>query len=183
MKILVGSMNPVKIQSAIKAFEKFFDNVEAVGIDVPSGVPAQPVNGETFEGAKNRAIKLKEINDMDNLVADFFVGIEGGISNEYGRWFAFGGMCVIDKENDTAYGTSPQFELPEHIVKELLDGKELGSIMDELQNETDTKRKGGAISFFTKGVMNREQLYVSGLITALVPLLNKDIYFNKRIDK
>ncbi len=177
MKILVGSKNPVKINSAKEAFEKFFGNVEAIGIEVPSGVPDQPVNGDTFKGAKNRALKLKEINEEKNLGADYFVGIEGGISDQYGRWFAFGGMCIIDKKGREAYGTSPQFELPYQIVKELLEGKELGLIMDEIQNESNTKQKGGAISFFTKGMMSRKELYISGLITSLVPLLNEDIFF------
>jgi len=177
MKILVGSKNPVKINSAKEAFEKFFDTVETLGIDVSSGVPDQPVNGDTFTGAKNRAVKLREINEREDLHADYFVGIEGGISNEYGRWFAFGGMCIIDRDGREAYGTSPQFELPAQIIEELLAGKELGLIMDEIQNDSNTKQKGGAISFFTRGVMSRRELYLSGLITALVPLINKEIYF------
>lgn len=178
MKILVGSKNPVKISSAKEAFEKFFGNVEALGINVPSGVPDQPVNGDTFKGARNRALKLKEINNKKNLNAEFFVGIEGGISNQYGIWFAFGGMCIIDIEGNEAYGTSPQFELPEQIINSLLNGKELGLIMDEIQSDENTKQKGGAISYFTKGVMNRKELYISGLITALIPFLNKELFFN-----
>ncbi len=177
MIILVGSKNPVKISSAKEAFEKFFDNVEAIGIDVPSGVPDQPINGDTFKGAYNRAKELMKINSEKNMNADYFVGIEGGISNQYGIWLAFGGMCIIDKSGKVSYGTSPQFELPEKMVNEMLAGKELGLIMDELQNQNNTKQKGGAISFFTKGRMNRKELYLSGLITALVPHVNKDLFY------
>lgn len=181
MKILVGSENPVKINSAKEAFEKFFNDVEVTGISVPSGVPDQPVNGETFQGAKNRALALAKLNEEQKLNASYFVGIEGGISNEYGMWFAFGGMCIIDSNGRGAYGTSPQFLLPQFMVDQLLEGKELGHIMDELQNESNTKQKGGAISFFTKGKMNRKELYTSGLITALIPFLNEELYFNKEV--
>ena len=60
MKILVGSKNPSKIDGVRVAFERFFENVEAVGVDVDSEVSAQPVNGDTMLGAKNRVKNLKK---------------------------------------------------------------------------------------------------------------------------
>ena len=177
MKILIGSKNPVKIDAAKEAFSLYFDKVEAIGISVKSYVPAQPVNSQTFEGAKNRATELQKINDVKKLQADFFVGIEGGIQEIFGKWFAFGGMCIIDKSGKTSFGTSAHFELPESITKRLLAGEELGFVMDEIMQEENTKQKGGAISFFTNGIMNRKELYVTGIISALVPFLHKELYF------
>ncbi len=180
MKVLVGSENPVKIEAVKEAFSKYFKNVEVIGIKVDSKVPAQPINNETFEGAKNRALELKRINEEKNLNAKFFVGIEGGIIKIYSKWFAFGGMCIIDEEGRMGFGTSPHFELPEKIVKELLNGIELGDVMDKITGKHNIKQKEGAIGIFTKGKMNRKNLYVQGLIVALVPFLNEDLYFNKR---
>ncbi len=80
MKILVGSKNPVKISAARETFSLYFDNVEVVeGISVPSFVPDQPINEETYQGAQNRANELHKINLDQNLNAEFSVGIEGGI--------------------------------------------------------------------------------------------------------
>ncbi len=177
IKILVGSKNPVKISSVETAFSKYFDKVEVSGFDVDSKVSAQPVNEETFEGAKNRALALLQKNMNDKLNADYFVGIEGGIIETYHRWFAFGGMCIINKEGKTGFGTSPHFELPKKVVDELLKGIELGDVMDRIQNESNTKQKQGAIGFFTNGVMSRTELYVPGLITALIPFLHQDLFF------
>lgn len=176
-KILVGSKNPVKISSVETAFLKYFDKVEVTGFDVDSRVSAQPVNEETFEGAKNRALALLLKNRNEILNADYFVGIEGGIIKTYNKWFAFGGICIIDKEGKTGFGTSPHFELPQKIVDELLKGIELGDVMDKIQNELNTKQKHGAIGFFTNGVMSRTELYVPGLITALIPFLHKELFF------
>ncbi len=178
VKVLCGSTNPVKIAAVKEAFEKYFPAVEVQGIKAPSGVPEQPVGKETFTGARNRAFHLLEINKEKNLGADFFVGIEGGISNEYGFWFAFGGVCIVDKEGREAYGTSPQFQLPQSIVNKLLAGIELGEVMDELQNEKNTKQRHGAVGYFSKDVINRRQLYVTGVLMAIIPLLNKDLFFN-----
>jgi inosine/xanthosine triphosphatase len=111
------------------------------------------------------------------LGAEYFVGIEGGVGQRYQRWFAFGGMCIIDSHGRKAFGTSPQFELPQKVVEQLVEGKELGDVIDEFTNVKNSKHKFGAIGYFTNGVMNRTDLYVYGLITALVPFLNEKLYF------
>jgi inosine/xanthosine triphosphatase len=177
VKILVGSKNPVKIKSVEEAFSNYFDNLEVVGIDVNSGVSVQPVNEDTFVGAQNRALRLKELNENDNLNADLFVGIEGGIIKNFGTWFAFGCMCVVDINGNAGFGTSPHFELPPIVVEKLLQGIELGIVMDEIMNESNTKQKHGAIGFFTNGVINRKELYIEGLKVALVPFLHKEMFF------
>ena len=179
MKVLVGSHNPVKIEAVKESFSKYFDNVEVIGIKVNSKVSDQPINEETFEGAKNRALELKRINEEKNLGAKFFVGIEGGIIKLYSKWFAFGTMCIIDDKGRISFGTSPHFELPESIVKHLLAGTELGDVMDKIPEEYNTKQKGGAIGFFTKNVMDRKNLYVHGLVVALIPFINENLYFEK----
>ena len=179
MKVLVGSQNPVKIEAVKEAFSNYFKDVDVIGINVNSKVPKQPINDETFEGAKNRALELKKINKEKHLNAKFFVGIEGGIIKLYSKWLAFGGMCIIDDKGEISFGTSPHFELPEHITKQLLNGIELGDVMDEITKENNTKQKSGAIGFFTKNVMDRKSLYVYGLVAALVPFLNERLYFEE----
>jgi inosine/xanthosine triphosphatase len=176
IKVLVGSQNPIKIEATKEAFLKYFNNVEVIGIKVNSKVSDQPINTETFEGAKNRALELKKINEEKELGAKFFVGIEGGIIKLYERWFAFGGICIINDKGRISYGTSPLFELPKSIVKDLLNGIELGVVIDKITGEHNTKQKQGAIGFFTKGIINRKGFYVDGIIVALIPFINEEFY-------
>jgi inosine/xanthosine triphosphatase len=178
MKVLVGSKNPVKIEAVKEAFSKYFDDVKVIGIEVESKVSNQPINDETFEGAKNRALELKRTSKEKNLNARFFVGIEGGIIKLYSKWFASGVMCIIDERGRVGFGMTPHFELPEDITKQLLSGVELGDVMDKITGEYNTKQKSGAIGFFTKGVMDRKNLYVQGLIVALIPFINENLYFS-----
>jgi inosine/xanthosine triphosphatase len=177
MKILVGSKNPVKLDAVQETFSLYFNPNEVIGIDVDSNVPDQPINHETFTGAENRAKGLKKINSAQSLNADFFVGIEGGIQQNYNKWFAFGCMCLIHKSGRKSFGTSAHFELPEIVTKQLLERKELGHIMDEIMQQENTKQKGGAISYFTNGKMSRKELYIPGLISALVPFQHEKMYF------
>lgn len=179
MKILVGSLNPVKIDAVKEAFSHYFKNIEVLGIEVESEVPNQPTGDQTFQGALNRTNNLLNINIKENLSAEYFVGIEGGISLLFNKWFAYGCMCVMNKDGKTGFGLSPGFELPQKVVSQLLKGKELGYVMDEIMNEQNTKQRGGAISFFTNGVMSRKELYVEGLKTAIIPFLHENLFFRK----
>ena len=53
MKVLIGTKNPGKIEGAKLALSNFFKDFEIEGIKVPSNVPDQPVNEDTYNGAKN----------------------------------------------------------------------------------------------------------------------------------
>ena len=44
--------------------------------------------------------------------------------------------------------------------------------------QENTKQKGGAISYFTAGKMNRKELYIPGLISALIPFQHENLYFS-----
>ncbi len=175
MNILVGSENRVKVEAVSEAFGKFYSEVEVLGIGAPSGVSDQPFNEETYKGAENRA---KFLFDSETE-ADFYVGIEGGVQQISGIWFGFGAVCIIDNLGNKGFGASPQYELPEEIITQLRKGKELGHVIDEISGKNDTKHKGGAIGFLTNEIFQRKDLYVSGVIVALVPLLNKSIYFDE----
>jgi len=177
MEVLVGSKNPVKIEATNEVFSKYFGQVNVTGIEVSSKVSAQPINEETFEGAKNRALELKKLNEEQNLRADFFVGIEGGITKLYSKWFALGVGCVIDNQGRIGYGVSPYFELPESIVEQLFSGSELGQVMEKITGKDNIRQTEGAIGFLSKAVLDRKNLYIHSLIVALVPFLNKDLYF------
>jgi inosine/xanthosine triphosphatase len=181
MKIFVGSQNPVKIKATEEAFNHYYKKIEVIGFNVSSHVPSQPINEQTFAGAQNRAETLKSLSSGQNLGGDYFVGIEGGITEKMNRWFAFGAMCIIDRKGKTGFGTTIHFELPEIFVQELLNGEELGTVIDKYSGQKNTKQKGGAIEYFTDGIFDRKTIYEQGLIAALIPFRNK--HFDLPIDK
>jgi inosine/xanthosine triphosphatase len=177
MKVLVGSTNPVKIAAVKEAFGRYFKKIEVEGIATKSGVPEQPVGDQNFVGAEQRALELYREHHRE---ADFFVGAEGGIRKIYGRWFDFGCFCIIDKDKRKAFGTSPWFELPKNIVKKLLNGEELGPVIDDITGQKNCKQKEGAIGYFTNNVMSRKELYVAGLVVALAPFIRKELFFSNK---
>jgi len=175
MKVLVGSENPVKIEATERAFGNYFDTM-VEGIKVGSEVSEQPINDETFEGAYNRAIALRDINNQEMLGAEYFVGIEGGIIEAQGNWYGCGVVCIMDREGNTGFGTSGHFPIPPSITERLLAGEELGPVTDVITGEHDTKSNGGAVGYFTQGVITRADLYIPGIVFALTPFLHKDLF-------
>ena len=179
MKILVGSENSVKIQSVKEGFLTFFEHVEVEGIAVDSGVAHQPMNDETFEGAKNRAENVKQINDQQNLDATFFVGIEGGVLQLQNRWFSVNVVYILDRHNRDGFATTGLYELPSALSKELLIEKGLGRAMGELANDNYAARERGTVGFLTSGKIDRCQNQVQGVTLALIPFLNDHLYFSR----
>ena len=178
MKVLVGSENSVKIQSVKEGFLTFFEHVEVEGISVDTGVPHQPVNNETFEGAKHRAENIKRINDQQNLDATFFVGIEGGVLQLLDRWFSVNVVYILDRHNRDSFATTGLYELPNALSKDVLIKKDLGHAMEELANDNYAARERGTVAFLTDGKMDRFQNQVQGVILALIPFVNDNLYFS-----
>ena len=78
IKVIVGSHNPIKLETTEEAFAIMFPNTDISfqTFNSPSGVPEQPFGGEeTKTGAKNRADGCKQKYPE----ADYWVGIEGGL--------------------------------------------------------------------------------------------------------
>ena len=94
MKILMGTKNPGKIEGAKQAFEKYFENVEVVGIPVSSNVGNQPINEEIIRGAKNRVKNLREYAIENQIKADFYISSEAGITNLLGEWIDINAVVI-----------------------------------------------------------------------------------------
>ena len=86
MKVLIATKNKGKVEGAKRAFDKFFEDVEVVGISAESNVPEQPVNEETWNGAKNRVENLKKIAKERGIDADYYVAAESGIQDYFDEW-------------------------------------------------------------------------------------------------
>lgn len=160
MKIIVGSKNPVKINAAKHIFAMYFANheIDCQGVDAPSSVPDQPLGEEqTCLGAQNRVNYCKS-----HYQADYYVAMEGGAAAfSYGAaTFAY---VVIDNGLEQVTGRSSNLPLPKIFYHALLQGEELGNVMDKAFNTTNIKQQGGAIGLLTNHHATR--LFGHGLHT------------------
>ena len=170
IKILIGSKNKAKIEGAKLAFEKYFSNFEIISENMPSNVNDQPVNEEIILGARNR---IKGLRDLKMKDIDFFISSEAGLINIGKTWININMGIIEDSNGYESVGTSQGFMIPNNKV-ELIKGKSLGVVMDEMFNAHGLSKLKGGINLLTLGEVSRIQLVRDSFILALVPFLEQN---------
>ena len=181
MKVLIGTKKKKKIQGAKEAFENYFENFDIEGISVSSNVGEEPINNEIYEGARNRVdnlIKYAEDNDID---AEYFLGVESGITNLLGKWIIVNIAVIKDKNGYESWGTSPAFPVPDRYVEEII-STDLGKVMDKIFQENDLRSGKGGISFLTNGVISRIDQTKEAFVMALTQHIN-EVWNDKKVLK
>ncbi|MCO4322664.1 inosine/xanthosine triphosphatase [Aliidiomarina quisquiliarum] len=173
LKVIVGSNNPVKINSAKAAIQAAFPThvVSAEGVQAPSAVSDQPMSeAETLAGARNRVSFCRA-----NYNADFYVAFEGGVERfDYGiATFAY---VVVANEHYEQVGRTSDLPIPDVFYAQLLAGYELGDVLDQHFNTENVKQKGGAIALLTHGLETRESTYIQALTLALAPFVTGTLF-------
>ena len=174
IKVAIGTMNPAKIGGVKKAFLEVWQDKKFTfeNFSVNSGVSAQPMdNEETIRGAINRAKEALKLMD-----GDYGVGLEGGVFNGKYGVFLNGWVAVIDKSGICGIGGGCSLQLPNFIAKRIIDGEELGPVMDEITGEFMLKHRDGSVGFFTGGVVKREDSFKRMTIYALAKFIRSDFY-------
>ena len=173
MKVIIATKNPTKIEGARRAFTKFFENVDVVGVPANSDVSEEPVNEELLQGAKNRVANLRKIvRDTD---VDYFIAIESGITDRLGAWEIINMAVIEDKEGKQSVGSSAGFPVPDEYVDEIIE-TELGRVMERIFNEDELRSKAGGIALLTHDVMSRYDLTEQAFVMALTRFVNGGVW-------
>ncbi len=175
LKVLIGSINGGKIEGAKKAFERYFKDVEVIGVKVPSLVADQPINLDIYLGAKNRVDNLIEYAKNNNINADYFIAVESGITNSLGKWCIINVGVIKDKFGYESFGTSGAFPVPSKFVDEII-STNLGMVMDKIFSTNDIRSSVGGISYLTHNEITRIDLNEQAFIMALTQFINDKVW-------
>ena len=203
--IALGSDRAAKIMAVraavarIAAIDAGWTEVKVVARAVTISAPAMPLTDwELMQGARERALAVRELLLGQKLEADLYVGLEGGfhsISLE-GEWHTFlrgwayvtdgsaGGHLaqpdtVSDEPNSVHgyFGATPSIEVPEAIRKNVIEGRrELGLVIDEVAGMRDVRSKQGAWGVLSKDLVTRSLSFELALIAACAPFYNREMY-------
>ncbi|UII55234.1 DUF84 family protein [Cytobacillus spongiae] len=170
MRIFVGTKNPVKINAVQSCFSGEEETV--ISIQVPSGVSEQPfTDDETIKGAIHRAEAA-----LENGKGDIGIGLEGGVQQtEYGLFLCNWGALVEPNLPPLVAGGA-RIRLPNEIATRLLNGEELGPVMDDFSHKQNVRKNEGAIGIFTNGLVDRSEMF-----THVVKLLAGQYEYRKQI--
>ena len=136
--VVVGSTNPAKLEPVRRVFAEVFAGLEVYGVEVPSGVPAQPIGYlETLQGAENRAQAA-----LAQPGATWGLGLEAGVEfDAHGSWL-FNVAVILRADGRRGMARGGSVLLPPAVGERLQKGEELGLIMDDLVGQKDTKEGG-----------------------------------------
>lgn len=179
--VVVASTNPVKIRAARGGFEAMFSDrrIDARGISIQAVTAAQPHgDDETRHGAVERVRAAQRLLPH----ADYWVGIEGGVT-DHGSEMAAYAWVVVQSRDDRLAGVGRQgsartgtFFLPPAVADLVRQGFELGEADDRVFGTTNSKQDAGAVGLLTGGVIDREALYRHAVCLALIPFKSGALY-------
>jgi inosine/xanthosine triphosphatase len=174
MRVVVASANPVKLRAVSLGFQRMFPEQEfqvepLVGVQGNSSQPRS--DQETLQDACDRAERAARMFPL----ADFWVGIEGGIEEQDLQMAAFA-WIVVKTQARMGKGRTGTFYLPQAVANLVRQGKELGEADDIVFGRSNSKQANGAIGILTGDVVDRAQLYEEAVILALIPFKNPQLY-------
>ena len=186
-RIALGSDRAAKIMAVraavarVAGIDSTWRDANVVARSVKTDAPAMPLNDwELMSGARQRALAVRQILLDQKLDADLYVGLEGGfhsISVE-GEWHTFlRGWAFVTNGKRETFGMSPSIEVPDAIVKDVIEGKrELGIVIDDFAGIRDVRSKQGAWGVLSRDLLTRAMSFEAALIAAFAPFYNPALY-------
>jgi inosine/xanthosine triphosphatase len=155
-----------------KMARRVWPDAEICSTDVQSGVDEMPRDDkETITGARNRAHAARR-----QTSSDLGVGLEGGVHPHAVGLLLQGWVVIVDGNGREGIGATARIPLPSLIARRVLAGEELGPVMDDLLEEHDVKRRGGAVGALTAGLVPREDAFAIAVAYALAPFIAPEFY-------
>lgn len=135
---------------------------------------------DLMQGARERALAVREILLQQNLGAELYVGLEGGfhsiLHDEEWHTFLRGWAYVTDGEHGY-FGATPSISVPESIRKNVIEGRqELGLVIDEVAGARDVRSRQGAWGVLSRDLVTRSLSFELALIAAFAPFYNPALY-------
>ncbi|RLF00276.1 MAG: inosine/xanthosine triphosphatase [Thermoprotei archaeon] len=175
LRIVVGSKNPAKVEGVRRAFSLLGPAV-VESVEVETSVGPQPMSlRETIKGAVERAVNAMRRG------FNYSVGVEAGLYKfppALTGYMEVQVAALLDEGGGITLGMSPSFEFPQRVVKALEEGEapEAEVVIEDITGVRRIGEKGGAISFLTRGRLDRVALTELAVLMALVPRLNPGLY-------
>ena len=165
----------------VATIDPAWTNANVVARRVEVNVPAMPLTDwQLMEGARERALAVRDSLHSRRLEADIYVGLEGGFHSISigGEWHTFlrGWAYATDGEKN-AFGAAPSISVPAEIVKKVVQGRlELGAVIDQVTGGRDIRSKQGAWGVLSRDLVTRSMSFEVALIAAFAPFYNPNLY-------
>jgi inosine/xanthosine triphosphatase len=164
---------------AVAAINARFQNSEIRVVDLGDVGPRMPMTeAAIIEGARLRVQTLLERDREARRDDRLIVGLEGGLDPVPIGGIAMYALktwaCVSDGGR-WHYGAGGAVVLPERVTRQVLAGRELGEVVDEMAGE-GVRGTRGAWGVLTRDLVGRRDAFRVAVISALAPFFNGAVY-------
>ena len=183
MLITIGSKNRVKVQAVEEVLKDYptLEKAELVSFPAVSEVSDQPISlREIIQGAKNRAKHAYLAHEH----CSYSFGIESGLYEAPGTETGFleATICAIFDGTAFHIGQSCGFEIPQRVLDRIFLQKmdlQEACLQVGLTNDPKLGQAEGIIGILTKGRIDRKIYTKQAIVTALIQLENRELYFQE----
>jgi inosine/xanthosine triphosphatase len=183
MLIVVGSTRPAKVEATRAAIEVVarvddrFNSATIQSMDLTSIAPMMPMTDRAIlEGARLRAQTLLD-RTSPAPQAQLTIGVEGGLDplpTDGGRYVLKTWAAVSDGTR-WGYGSGGAILVPDTVTREVLAGRELGDVIDEVAGAA-VRGTRGAWGILTRDLVGRQDSFTTAILAALAPFYNPALY-------
>ena len=200
--IAIASKRGPKLNAVKQALEVFSPSFppgsefELVGLEVDSGVSHTPSSQEELmRGARQRAETLSQLAKKNSFEWHYFVGLEGGLDvvhetssptpmrrhsdspRSTRRLVFLESWAYVSDGTHGHYGRSGGIELPEPLVREVLEnGTELAVAIDRFAGMQGIRDGRGAWGVLSGDLISRQEAFRVAVIAAFAPFYNAKMY-------
>jgi inosine/xanthosine triphosphatase len=156
-------------------------DLEIQGYGVESGVGHTPISREELmRGARQRAEALVERLMSTGEVANYFVGLEGGldVAVENGRrCVLLESWAYVTDGRQGHFGCSGSIELPDALAEDVLSsGRELSEVIDHFAGAVGIRDAQGAWGVLSGDLISRQEAFRVAVVAAFAPFYNQKMY-------
>ncbi len=187
MIVAVGSERTPKIEAVEAVFRELSTRNTAFKI---SYLISRSVNSETMEtplstdhlisGAFNRVLNLQKELSREEVAADIYIGMEGGlhqVKHHSGTSTFLQSWVYASNGNNGYFGSSGNLPVPDSVTSSVYkDGESLGSVIDTFTGKAGVRDNEGSFGVFTQNYITRSQSFQTALFAALAPFYNYKYY-------
>jgi non-canonical (house-cleaning) NTP pyrophosphatase len=184
-KVFVGSTRRAKVDAAVAAIEAIatiderFRGALVQAVDVTDIAPTMPMTDlAILDGARLRAQALVDRTvSSDDAEIPLALGLEGGLDPLPGdsHRFVLKTWAAATDGRRWGYGSGGAILLPASITRQVLEGRELGDVIDEVASKK-VRNTNGAWGVLTLDMIARSDSFKFGLLAALAPFYNPALY-------
>jgi len=187
MRIALGSSRASKLEAVraatgrIATLDEAWRNPIITALDVQTDAPSMPLTDlDLMSGARARALAVRRLLASDSQTSDLYIGLEGGFHSVTlaGKSLTFlRGWAYVTDGSRGNFGASPSIEVPEKLVRAVVDGRrELAAVIDEAAEEHDVRSRQGAWGVLSCDLFTRSMSFEVALLAALAPFYNLPMY-------